>query len=36
MFIARNAAPVSVRRSGFDYKDWQKYPIGNVVFDKVK
>ena len=20
----------------FDYKDWQKYPIGNVVFDKIK
>ena len=20
----------------FDYSDWQKYPIGNVVFDKIK
>jgi D-alanyl-D-alanine dipeptidase len=20
----------------FDYKDWQKYPIGNVTFDKIK
>ncbi len=20
----------------FDYKDWQQYPIGNVVFDKIK
>ena len=20
----------------FDYKDWQKYPIGNVVFDKLR
>ncbi|MCA1600235.1 MAG: serine hydrolase [Acidobacteria bacterium] len=20
----------------FDYKDWQNYPIGNVVFDKIK
>ena len=20
----------------FDYKDWRQYPIGNIVFDKIK